>query len=485
MTLQEFISEHAGDDTTRLLLGKTKWPEIDMEKAVTAIECRRKIRTKLPGWYANTGIEYPDKLCTEQCSSEETATYKAVLAKRIISSRLNDAPTERRIPRNEDSKGNSLLNGNLSGRIADLTGGLGVDSAAFAGIAEEVLYNEMESPRADAARHNFSILGLNNIRISNQKAVPEETQLWTELKAFAPDLIFIDPARRSASGSKVFLLEECSPDVLTLLPQIFDCSDNLLLKLSPMADITMAVDRLEKHGAIIREVHCIAADGECKELLVWASKKSKTPQDRNIVSDSSGLADNEYGSRAYPEADRMSCRKKWDLIVYENGKTLNLPNDTESNALPILADDIDAIANMRYLFEPGKALAKAGLFNTICRYGFTKAGIHTHIYFSPEKPDTEGIAGLGKIFGIEEILPLSKQNISKTSKAYPHCEVSAKNIPMTSDELRKKLRAKSGGDVHIFGVRLDFTSRQSAGAKKPASPSKDNGIYLIIARRIR
>ena len=152
MTLTDFILEHEADDTARLLLSRSRWPGIDVEKAVTAIECRKKLRTKLPEWYAIPGIEYPDRLAAEQCSSSETASYKASIVSRILG----------------------------QCRLADLTGGLGVDSAAFSKVCESVLYNEMSPVRSSAAEKNFKLLGRNNVKVTSHVAC-EDSPIWNEL----------------------------------------------------------------------------------------------------------------------------------------------------------------------------------------------------------------------------------------------------------------------------------------------------------------
>ena len=185
MTLEEFIISHSEDDTSRLILGRDKWPDVDVPLAVNIIECRRKIRQKLPEWYAVPGLIYPDRICAEQSSSSFTANYKASVAGRILSSIAADGR-----------------------RIADLTGGLGVDSLAFSAVADKVLYNEMEPSRASAARHNFPLLGAQDIVVTSHCVSAENDAVWAELKSFGPSLIYMDPARRSSSGSKVFLLDE-------------------------------------------------------------------------------------------------------------------------------------------------------------------------------------------------------------------------------------------------------------------------------------
>ena len=209
----QFIKDHATDDLTRLLLSAAKYPGMDIPFLVDQIAVRRQIREKLPSWFENGQLVFPAKIAAEQCSSEQTAAYKQEL--------IGESWT-----------------------ICDLTGGLGVDSWAFSEVAEEVLYNEMNPALAAAARHNFKALGVTNIFIRNSEATSDS--LKDIFGDFRPDVIFLDPARRDSAGKKVFLLEDCSPDVLKILPELFGISRFVLLKLSPMADITMAVERLDR-----------------------------------------------------------------------------------------------------------------------------------------------------------------------------------------------------------------------------------------------
>ncbi|MGN1233678.1 MAG: hypothetical protein ACI4UJ_09585 [Candidatus Cryptobacteroides sp.] len=415
MDLTDFILEHETDDTARLLLSRGKWPEIDIDKAVTTIECRKRLKAKLPEWYAVPGIEYPDRLAAEQCSSSETAAYKASIISRILG----------------------------QCRLADLTGGLGVDSAAFANVCSSVLYNEMSTERAEAARRNFRLLGRDNVKVTNHIAC-DDSPIWDELEAFSPDIIFIDPARRSDTGSKVFLIEECSPDIIGLMDRIRACCGKILIKLSPMADITMAVSRLEKAGAKVREVHCVEAGGECKELLV--------------------LCDNEWDGSP-------------GLIIFRDGKSLDISG--LSGHLPIYPASNEEMMSMKYIFEPGKALAKAGAFNAICHSPsrLIKAGEHTHLYLSSTEPDPEDkLLHFGKLFRIIDISPLDKRSIALFAKKYPDSDVSARNIKMTSDELRSRLRSKSGGKTHIFGFRVDFNAKENG--------PEGTRNFIIAAERI-
>ena len=191
-------------------------------------------------WFAEPSLVYPKPLAGEQCSSSATAFYKASLLQDI-------AP--------------SAAKGCL--RVADLTGGLGVDAWAFSQEAAEVLYNEMDADLADAARHNFAALGRFNIRVSCAEITADS--LSAVLGNFAPDVIFLDPARRSASGQKVFRLADCSPDLIALKDSLLQVCPTVLVKVSPMADIAQLGREL---GDWLQAVHVVAVGDECKELLL-------------------------------------------------------------------------------------------------------------------------------------------------------------------------------------------------------------------------
>lgn len=393
--LLDFISQHLSDDTTRLILDKGKWPDIDMEAAVNCIESRHKLRGKVQEWYDNPRLFFPLKLSAEQCSSSATGRYKAALAERIADK--------------EEWK------------LADLTGGLGVDSWFFSQRASQVMYNEMQTPLCDAARHNFKALGAENILISNEMA--ESNAISKIIDGFHPDVIYLDPARRGEGGKKVFLIEECTPDVLKLKEELFGQCGNILIKLSPMADIKMVCDRL---GDCCREVHIVSSDGECKELLIWLDgewNKGYSITAAELPSD-------------YPERPAAA---------------LTFRAEDEKSEIAELAEETG-----RYLFEPGKSLTKAGAFNTTgTHFGIGKLGRFTHYYTTSDPEKAESLRNYGKVFKVLDCMPLDKRSIREVSKAYPKAEVTARNIPLTSDALRKKLGCDSGGNVHIFGLKSD------------------------------
>lgn len=468
-SFEKFIVENGNADTVRLVMACKEWPvpedaelaELDAKSlAVNTIEGRRRLRKKLPEWVARTELVYPSSLCAEQCSSSDTARYKASIVQRIfneyvgtVASMVGDpcrttgsatkgteSVPDKNSPTTRNQSVTELAEVTIPsrGKVADLTGGLGVDSWAFSEVAEEVLYNEMNPALAAAARHNFKALGVTNIFIRNSEATSDS--LKDIFGDFRPDVIFLDPARRDSAGKKVFLLEDCSPDVLKILPELFGISRFVLLKLSPMADITMAVERLDRtyeeylekasgkgwNGQWVREVHVVASGGECKELLI--------------------LLDGEWN-----EGYSLTCR--------EDGKTLTFKPEEITKAKAGYPDSTFA----RIIFEPGKSLTKAGVSNAICeRFGLVKLARFTHLYTiseplsdSESEQRTAPLKDFGKVFYVKEILPLNKSSMKDVGKRYPHSEVSAKNIPMSSDELRTRLKVKSGDDAHIFGVRIE------------------------------
>lgn len=394
--LTSFVSHHLMDDTARLILDRAKWPDTDMDLAVNCIESRRKLKGKVQEWYDEPELVFPLKLSAEQCSSSATARYKTELACHIA----------------EDGF-----------RIADLTGGFGVDSWFFSKAASQVLYNEMQSVLCEAAKHNFKILGAENITVSNE--VADKGSIRDILKDFGPDIVYMDPARRGEGGKKVFLIEDCQPDVLGLKDEIFRLSRHLLIKLSPMADITMAAERL---GDRCREIHIVASGGECKELLVWMDRE---------------------WSGGY---SIITCEIPSDNTTYQR---FTFKAEEERNSMPAIVGQPYESAG-KWLFEPGKAMMKAGAFNLISeRFGLLKLGRSTHYYIADDPQKVTELKAYGKVYRIIRSTPLDKRTLKTAGKDFPKAEVTARNIPMDTETLRKKLGVSSGDDIHIFGLRSD------------------------------
>ena len=418
--LLKFIAEHYADDVSRLILDRKKYPEIDIDLAVNCIESRRKLKGKVQEWHDNPSLIFPLKLSAEQCSSSATGRYKAELAVSIVSN-----PT-----------------------IADLTGGLGVDSWFFSQKASKVIYNEMQSVLCEAAKHNFKALGAENIIVFNNEITADRCldslrSLDTTGEADCHfersdsddeksiDIVYMDPARRGEGGKKVFLIEDCTPDVLTLKDKIFKTVRHILIKLSPMADITMVCNRL---GTTCREVHVVGTAGECKELLIWMDRKWN---DEYTIIAAELNAEGTAGTFAFKPSE-------------------------EKSAIPAYTSSLG-----KYLFEPGKALMKAGAFNLIsAKKDISKLGRSTHYYTTDDTETASSLKQYGKVFEIIEYLPLDKRSLKHFSKQFPKSEVTARNIPMDSDTLKKKMGITSGDDAHIFGLKCDSEGNLLIAAKR-------------------
>ena len=404
--LTAFVQEHIGDDLTRLILDRKKWPDIDMDLAVSCIQSRRKLKGKVQEWFSNPDLIFPVGLSAEQCSSSATGIYKSGLALRIADER--------------------------SFRLADLTGGLGVDSWYFSKKASQVWYHEMQEKLCMAAEHNFQSINAENIIVRNVISTPETIDgILSEAR---PDIVYMDPARRGEGGKKVFLIEECTPDVLTLKEQIFRHCRHILLKLSPMADITMACSRL---GTTCREVHIVATGGECKELLIWMDREWAGEYTITAVELPSGYPDMDPATFSFSGSEEKiataSTRPRNDVMLSSRAESRDL-----------------------YLFEPGKALMKAGCFNLIAnRFDLMKLGVSTHYYVTESAAKADELKPYGKVYMILSAQPLDKRSIKAARASYPRAEVTARNIPMDTETLRKKLGVTSGDDAHIFGLKSD------------------------------
>lgn len=222
-----FVSEHRRDDVRTLALSASRYPGVDMPRALEQIAGWQMLERKVPSWAAVEGLLLPPKLPLEQCSSQATATYKA----RLVGS------------------GKSL---------ADLTGGLGIDCTFMGQAFEQVTYVERQEWLCRLARHNFPLLGLRQAEVTCGDAAEM-------LDGLPPvDCIFLDPARRDSRGGKVVAVADCEPDVSLLEPRLLAKARRVLVKLSPMLDLALALHTL-RHVA---EAHVVAVDGECKELLL-------------------------------------------------------------------------------------------------------------------------------------------------------------------------------------------------------------------------
>ena len=230
----DFIRVHAEADVRQLALQGTKNPEVNLTFALDQIAGRQKAKSKLPTWAAIDGMTYPPHLSMEQCSSEQTARYKASIA------------------------GKGAL-------VVDLTAGFGVDLAFISQSFQQAVHIERQAPLCAISSENYKLLGLNHIEVVCTDGIDYLHQLDHA------DLIFLDPARRDDHGARTYGIADCTPNVLELRDELLQKADRVMLKLSPMLDWRKAVEDLGN----VNEVHIVSVDNECKELLLILSKEEK------------------------------------------------------------------------------------------------------------------------------------------------------------------------------------------------------------------
>ena len=244
-----------GSGVRLLALQAPRYPDIDMPFLLDQITGWQTARTKLPSWVANEDILYPPHLSMEQCSSEQTAMYKARLANRLAdsidsvsSSALADSSSPstpfsvsspsspsayNRLSPHDSSRSiqpHSLPRRDLGRFLCDLTGGFGVDFSFMARGFERAVYVERQAALCETARHNFHALGLEHVEVVNADGTEYLHQL-----AHA-SVIFLDPARRNEQGGKTVLISDCTPDVLALEEELLEKAGAVVIKLSPMLD---------------------------------------------------------------------------------------------------------------------------------------------------------------------------------------------------------------------------------------------------------
>ena len=467
--LAEFIETHFNDDTDRLLFRKAKWPDVNAEMAVSTILGHRKLRDKVPSWYGNAGLVFPSSLSVEQCSSEFTAESKVRTMRELLSRAVTGSKEALSSPNAADPDGAQTAD-LAELKIADLTGGLGVDSYVFSRHFGKVLYNEMNPVLADAACHNFSVLGCSNITVSCSRIEYPEVLP----RGFAPDIIYLDPARRASDGKKVFRIEDCQPDIMQLKDSLLQIARLVAVKLSPMADIDIVVRSLGPH---CRRIDVVSYSNECKEVVAYLDREYDG--ECTICAKCSGKGEFLFTRAEENAADAILPGQGLDRIMSESGT---------------------------FLLEPDRALLKAGAFRLPCRrFAIAMLDRSTHFYITSSlciptisqapcsagsdcisgSPIAGNVSAAGnpelqdffRIFRIIKVLPLDKNGIRTAGKDFPQADVTARNVPMGSDELRRRLKVQPSGRYHIFGLKV--TAAQ-AGECFPAA----SGNYLFITERL-
>ena len=247
---RDFIEQNLNADIRQLALKGCRDKDVDLDAAIRQIAGRQTARRKLPSWAALDGILYPPHLNMEQCSSEQTARYKA----RICSS--HPSPKT----------------------LVDLTGGFGVDFAFMSEAFDEATYVERNSELYAISSANMKILA------PKAKCLNEDG-LEVLHRLDHVSMIFMDPARRDHHGARTYGISDCTPNVLEIKDELLQKADVVMLKLSPMLDWHKAISDLGEQ--YIKEVHIVSVQNECKELLIVMQQQPAEPPTVYCVNDDS------------------------------------------------------------------------------------------------------------------------------------------------------------------------------------------------------
>ena len=379
---KNFIRQNRFQDVRKLALSaKNKESAgIDLQEAMIQIAGRQSVEKKLPSWYENDELIYPRHLSLEQCSSELTARYKASVVSSLVSRR----------------------------KLVDLTGGFGVDCAFLSEKFESAIYVEQQKELCNIAEQNFNSLKLNHIQVVNDDAV-------SFLNGMSQvDCIYLDPARRDHSGKKIVAISDCEPDLGLIKRGLLEKSDSVLVKLSPMLDISLALRTLPETS----EIHTVSVDNECKELLFLLKKD---------------LVDS-------------PCLICVDLKKDGTISSFSFKQQEEKDA------QIHYCQNIKnYLYEPNTSILKAGAYKTLAlKFGLDKLQVDSHLYTSnvcvPDFP--------GRVFEIETVTSFNKNELKSAMQDISQANISIRNFPMTTDDLKKKLKLRDGGSLYLFATTL-------------------------------
>lgn len=382
-SIQDFIIEYACADTTRLRL-KNIEANFDVSWAILQIEARKKLQNKLPSWLSHLDVVFPSILSAEQCSSELTAQYKQRLVQ--------------------------------PGSLLDLTGGLGVDSFYFAQKVSQVIYVEQFDEYCCAAKINFKALNADNITV-----IQDDCVHFLQNNDFLFDTIYLDPARRGSGNKRVFALDECEPNVLEIMPLLSRYGKRLIIKVSPMADLSALQSLLPG----IVEIHVVSVKNECKELLL--------------------VIDTEYDeAKGNNKPVTVLCAaidspKDSSIFSFKIDQEKQLPHSASCN---LIKD---------FLYEPNSSILKAGAYKTVANaYDVVKLHKNSHLYTSERYVEDFP----GRKFKVIETIPFNSKGIKQVEKEYPQLNLSTRNFPLTTAELKKRLKNKDGGDFYLFATTL-------------------------------
>lgn len=371
-----FLAKHENSDTLSLRLKDLSTLPFDKDLAITQIECRRKAKVKIPELYDR--IAYPTNVSIEQASSEKLAKFHARIFKECD-------------------------------KVIDLTCGLGIDSYYISHYANSLTSIEVAPAVGDAARFNFSRLCRSNISV-----VTDTAEHFIEHGDYDASAIFVDPSRRPAKdrNKRIYSIKDTIPDISALIPRIRHRCEFMLVKASPMADITQTIKEFDG----ISHIWVLASKNECKELLFkidfTGNHETAAIHTLNFIS---GNSEQHF---SFAATDKSS-------VVSRN------PSEGDM------------------LYVPNSAIMKAGAFDIVAeKYGLESIASNSHLYLSertiPEFP--------GKRYLVKAVYTFSKTGTRTLKSHVASATISCRNFPHSPEELRRKLKLSDGGDYHIFAT---------------------------------
>lgn len=479
----DFIRQHQDDDVRQLAFLGSKYPEVDMPFALDQIRGRKMARVKLPRWASIDGIIYPPHISMEQCSSEQTALYKAELAARLLG--LSPSSSENGEEKEKESENASNLHlseicefagkGAVDSEFAkneatcekqqilteseenvneikeepyegdfseetgfvDLTGGFGVDFSYIASrLGVKSMYVERQAHLCEAAKENFGRLGLKNAIVKNGDGIEVLHSFASKKEAAASDSLGIteDQSRsllKTNLGLKLIFIDPARrDDAGNKVVSLKDCTPDVTVLQEEMlskADyvIIKLSPMLDWHRAIselncVKEVHIISVNNECKELLLVLSARNMG----NL---------------------RIYCVNDAQSFVCEE-------SDMEESSVKIAPSTLE---EMQYLYEPNASLMKAGCFGVLSeRYDARMLSKNSHLFVSREP-----IAAFpGRSFRIIAVSSFNKKELKRHLSGITKANIATRNFPLSVAELRKRLKLKDGGETYIFATTLSDES---------------------------
>lgn len=479
----DFIRQHQDDDVRQLAFLGSKYPEVDMPFALDQIRGRKMARVKLPRWASIDGIIYPPHISMEQCSSEQTALYKAELAARLLG--LSPSSSENGEEKGKESENASNLhlseNCEFAGKGAvdsefakneatckkqqilteseenvneikeephegdfseetgfvDLTGGFGVDFSYIASrLGVKSMYVERQAHLCEAAKENFGRLGLKNAIVKNGDGIEVLHSFASKKEAAASDSLGITEDQsqsllKTNLGLKLIFIDPARrDDAGNKVVSLKDCTPDVTLSQEEMlskADyvIIKLSPMLDWHRAVselncVKEVHIISVNNECKELLLVLSARNMGNLRIYCVNDAQSFVCDEL--------------------------------DIESSSVKIAPFTLE---EMQYLYEPNASLMKAGCFGVLSeRYDARMLSKNSHLFVSREP-----IAVFpGRSFRIIAISSFNKKELKRHLSGITKANIATRNFPLSVAELRKRLKLKDGGETYIFATTLSDES---------------------------